>query len=118
MMLQVATFLFQRSRGRVVILDGRTFSRRYQTESVVRAGAGIPATVAFIECTCSDATAIARLERDHNAHRHPARNRDAALYRRVKSRAQPLVAEHHLIVNTEAPVEDIVAKILNDLERA
>ena len=59
---------------RHVILDGRSYSRRYQVD-VVRAFArqqGVPC--ALIECVCSDEEVRRRLERDVSQARHPTRS--------------------------------------------
>lgn len=114
-MLQVATYLLQRDPNRVIILDGRTFSRTEQVAHVLRRAQAIPADVHFIECTCTEATALARLRCDREERRHPAQNRDAALYHRVKAGAEPLRAPHHFVVNTEASPEAVVAQILGGI---
>ena len=44
----------------------------------------------MIECVCDDVVACERLERDAAKGDHPAANRNAELYRRVKSAAEPL----------------------------
>jgi adenylylsulfate kinase len=83
-----------------VILDGRTFSRRYQVD-VVRAFArklGVPSV--WIECVCSDEVVRQRLECDVAEGRHPAANRDYAMYVSVKKRADPIEGPK-LVVDTE-----------------
>ena len=104
-MLQVATFLLQRQPERIVVLDGRTFSHREQLETVIASAAAVPAPLHVIECRCQGATALTRLTQDHEQGTHPAKNRDADLYRRVKAQADPIVAAHHLVVNTDEPLD-------------
>jgi predicted kinase len=115
-MLQVATYLLRERPARTVILDGRTFSRGAQVETVVQAAAAIPAPLCFVECVCAEATALARLERDLEDRRHPAENRDPNLYRRIKAGAQPLEVAHHLTVDTAQPVADATAEVLAYIE--
>jgi len=52
--------------------------------------------------TCSDAVAEERLARTDPA--HPAQNRDAALYRKLKQLAEPIV-QAHLLVDTTGGIE-------------
>ena len=100
-MLQTAAYLLRRNPNELVILDGRTFSRQYQRDRVLQTG--FPCKV--VECVCSEATAIARIERDAFLHSHPAQNRDAALYHRVKSAYQP-IQEPKLVVDTGQPIPE------------
>lgn len=113
-MLQVAAFLLRRNPDRTILLDGRTFTRRYQVETLARSASQIPARLVFIECICSEATALHRLEIDRAGRVHPAADRDASLYRRLKTRAEPLDWPH-LTVDTESPLADIVAACMRYL---
>ena len=104
-MLQVAGYLLHHAPDRTVILDGRTFSRRDQVETVIRAAADLVIPLLFIECRCSEATAIQRLTQDQACRTHPAKNRGPDLYRRVKAQADPLTVSH-LVIDTEEPLAD------------
>lgn len=100
-MLQTASYLFRRNPHELVILDGRPFSRHYQLDRVFKTG--FPCKI--IECVCSEATAIARIERDSAAHSHLARNRDAALYFRIKAAFEP-ISGPKLVVDTDRPIPE------------
>lgn len=107
-MLQTAAYLLKqdatrRATCRPIILDGRTFSRRYQVQAVIEAAQRMQTPFKFIECVCSDATALKRLARDAETNIHPARNRDATLYHAVKARFEPLTIPH-LTVDTGEPL--------------
>ena len=104
-MLQVAGYLLHDAPDRTVILDGRTFSRHDQVETVIRAAADLAVPLVFIECRCNEATAIQRLAQDQAHQAHLAKNRGPDLYRRVKAQADPLTISH-LIVDTEEPLAD------------
>ncbi len=116
-MLQVAGHLLHHAPDRTVILDGRTFSRRDQVETVVRAAADLAVPLVFIECRCSEATAIQRLAQDRARRTHPATNRGSDLYRRVKARADPLTISR-LVVDTEEPLTDNIHTCLAHLMQA
>src|SRR5512146_333682 len=70
--LQTSAWLLARRRSRVVIIDGRAFSRHAQLARVIDFAEklGIPWRV--IECTCSEDTARRRLEEDAASGRHVA----------------------------------------------
>ncbi len=78
------------NRGRHVILDGRTFTRRYQVERVVLF-AQSNAALQIIECVCPEALALQRIGRGRTRGIHPAADRGAELYRPCVggSRADP-----------------------------
>jgi len=116
-MLQVAGHLLRHAPDRTIILDGRTFSRRDQVETVVRAATDLAVPLVFIECRCSEATAIRRLARDRARRTHPATNRGADLYRRVRAQADPLTIPH-VVVDTEEPLADNVNACLTHLLQA
>ncbi|MBN1247221.1 MAG: ATP-binding protein [Anaerolineae bacterium] len=117
-LLQVATFLLRRQPDTIVFLDGRTFSHHDQVTSIAEAAKAIPTDLHFIECTCDEATALARLRRDQREQRHPAQNRDAALYCRVRRCAEPLQVPHHLVVDTERTLEESTTRVLDYLRHA
>ena len=52
------------NRGRHVILDGRTFTRRYQVERIVLFAADLKTDLKIIECVCPEELALARLHAD------------------------------------------------------
>jgi adenylylsulfate kinase len=109
--LRVAAYLFRRDPKRAIILDGRTFSRRSQVATVQEAARSMEVKAQFLLCTCRETTALRRLARDQARGDHPAANRDAALYHRVRARFEPLTCPH-LVVDTDQPVVVCVAQAL------
>ena len=111
-MLQVAAFLLRRNPEllrrdpeRVIVLDGRTFTRRSQVMHVTAAAERLMTPLVFIECRCDDATALRRLTEDRAQGRHLAANRSAALYLELKADAAPLTIPH-LVIDTDQPLAD------------
>jgi predicted kinase len=110
-MLRAADYMLRKDSGKHVILDGRTFSRRYQVD-VVRAFArqlGVPCV--FIECVCAECVVKKRLDRDVAEGRHLAANRNYAMYLSVKARAEP-VKGPKLVVDTMQDLDRCVARCL------
>jgi predicted kinase len=88
-MLEAAAYLTERHRVEFIFLDGRTFSRRTQVEQALRAAENAGAVWRILHLFCADEVAETRLSRADPD--HPARNRDAALYRRVKQEFEPIL---------------------------
>ena len=61
-MLQAAAYLLGKNPSLHVILDGRTFSRRYQRERVFEFCSRLGTRWAILECVCSEQIALRRLE--------------------------------------------------------
>lgn len=101
-MLEAAGYLLRKDARRVVFLDGRPFSRRYQIERVIAFAASIGQPWRILECRCSQATAETRLTEPHIAG-----NRDFALYLRVKERFEE-VSLAKTVVDTDLPPEACV----------
>ncbi|MBX3064691.1 MAG: ATP-binding protein [Anaerolineae bacterium] len=114
-MLQGAEYSFAQQNASAVILDGRTFSRRYQLDTCATFAAQMNATLRIIECVVSDDTVQRRLQDDVG--KHPAQNRNFALYLEVKMRFEPITYPK-LVVNTEQPlaacVEQCVAYLKSE----
>jgi adenylylsulfate kinase len=106
-MLDTAEYLLKRHPPLKIFLDGRPFSGRYQREEVGNVAQRLHTCRAIIECTCSEKTALQRLERDRKRGTHVAANRSAALYREVKAAFEPLL-EPHLTINTDNPLPECV----------
>ena len=83
----------------VVVLDGRTYSKRYQVVELETMAERAGARLALIECTASDEVVRARLEHDARAGAHPAKNRDFELYRALRAAAEPIEREK-LVIDT------------------
>ena len=99
-MLEVAEYILQKNPEKTVILDGRPFARRYQRAQVATFASLHAISMLIIECVCSDETARERLQRSAAADTHLARNRDYALYLRLKAAFEP-IEEPKLLVNTD-----------------
>ena len=110
-MLQVAGYMFGKDPHKHVILDGRSFSHRYQVEAVRAFAAKLGVESVFIECVCSDEVVRQRLERDVALGTHPAANRDYAMYKSVKAQAEPIPGPK-LVVDTERDLDRAVARCL------
>ena len=103
MMLATSENLFSCDPDRLIFLDGRTFSRRYQIENVVAAAARMHQPLRILECVCSEKTAKLRLEQDAAAGSHPAENRNWRLFLEVKSRFEA-IAQPKVVIDTDQPL--------------
>jgi predicted kinase len=110
-MVAVAGELLQADRNRNVILDGRTFSRRYQIDNVVKAAAALHQCWRIIECVCPEEVAKMRLERQSALGSHPAGNRDFHLYLDVRARFEAITLPK-VVIDTEKPLGECVEMAL------
>ncbi len=113
-MLTTAAYLLGKDRGQHVILDGRTFSRQYQTVTLDMFAARHNVPLKIVECVCSDEVARQRLTQDVADGMHLAGNRDFSLYLAIKARYEP-IREPKLVVNTENDLDACVAQSLGYL---
>ena len=100
-MLKVAGYLFRKDPRRVVFLDGRTFSRRYQLDRAVGYAKAIGQPWRILECVCSEESVRKRLG---DAPSHPATNRDFSLYLAVKARFEEITLSK-TVIDTDQPLE-------------
>ena len=107
-MLETAAYLLRQDSSRMVFLDGRPFSRRYQIENLLSAAHEVHQPWRILECVCSEETAKQRLETD-SAHR--AGNRDYKLYLEVKTRWEAITMPK-TVINTDQPLEACVHQAL------
>jgi adenylylsulfate kinase len=114
-MLQTAGYLLAQTPRRMIFLDGRTFSRRYQIENVIAAAAEMRQPWRILECVCSDETARRRLEADARARAHVAGNRDFQLYLKVKTRFEA-ITHPKAVIDTEQGLETCVRQGLAVIE--
>lgn len=105
-MLLAAGDILRQDASRVVVLDGRPFSKRYQLEQVVRFAEEIGTEWRILECTCSEETARRRLEQVCD---HPARNRTAELYERIRSSWEEITFDKS-VINTDRPLAVCIAQ--------
>ena len=113
-MLEAASFLLQKDPARKIFLDGRTFSRRYQIDRVLKFARELAQAWTIIECTCSDESGRRRLEPDPA---HPAHNRTFALYLEVKARFEH-INYTKTTINTDQPLEQCIEQALAAIHAA
>lgn len=115
LMLQTAQFFWLRDPSRIVILDGRPFSRRAQVDRVVHFAEGSQQPWRILECICSEQTARRRLQSDVATGVHPAGNRNLQLYLEVKARFEPIIRPKN-IIDTDQPLDVCVNLAINALQ--
>ncbi len=108
-MLKAAAWLLNKNPARVVILDGRTFSRRYQIDEVIKTANHLKQPWRILECTCPEDLARTRIESQVSD--HPAGNRTFDLYLEVQSHFEPITLAKTTI-DTSQPLEDCVTQAL------
>jgi predicted kinase len=106
--VEAAAYLTERRRVKYIFFDGRTFSARAQIEDVLLAAKQAGARWRILHVTCADAVAEERLA--GNDPGHPAKNRDPALYRRIKQHFEPIL-QPKLEVDTTAGIERELAAV-------
>jgi len=110
-MLKTAAWIRRKDPDRVLILDGRTFSRRYQLERVLKAASDLRQPWRILECICSDETARRRIESQASVGEHVAGNRTFDLYLEVKERFEP-ISFHKTVIDTDLPLAECVNQAL------
>jgi predicted kinase len=107
-MLEAARFLLQTTPTRKIFLDGRTFSRGYQIDRVLKFARELALPWRIIECTCSAESARRRLDHDPS---HLARNRTFALYLEMRARFEPITCAK-TVIDTDQPLEHCIEQAL------
>ncbi|HTC47847.1 MAG TPA: AAA family ATPase [Candidatus Aquilonibacter sp.] len=110
-MLETASYLLRRDAERIIFLDGRTFSRRYQIENVLNAAASLHQSWCILECVCADAIARGRLQEQSAMRAHPAGNRDFELYLQVKARFEAITLPK-TVIDTSQPLQNCIEQAL------
>lgn len=113
-MIETAEYLLSRNPSRMIFLDGRPFSRRYQIENVIAAAERMRQPWKLFECACVEETAKKRLEADAVAAGHPAGNRNYDLYLEVKARFEVITAPK-IVIDTDQPLEACIQTALSAL---
>jgi predicted kinase len=103
LMLETAEYLLDRNPSRLIFIDGRPFSRRYQIENVLQSASSLHQPWRILECMCSEETARQRLEQDSAGNKHPAGNRDYQLYVEVKTRFET-ITHPKVVIDTGQPL--------------
>lgn len=107
LMLETAGYLLARNGERMIFLDGRPFSRRYQIENVLLAASSLHQPSKILECVCSEETAKHRLAESS----HPAANRDFQMYLEVKRRFET-IAHPKVLIDTDQPLANSIEQAL------
>ena len=89
-MLDTAAYLLEKNSSLVVFLDGRTFSLRYQRQRVIEFCSQRRIDWRLLECGCTEATAVDRLQRALAEQTHPAMNRTPELYHQLRQAWEPI----------------------------
>jgi predicted kinase len=113
-MLQTAAYLLAKDVGLQVLLDGRTFSRRYQRERVIEFCRQAGATWATLECVCAEQTALRRLAEAVAQNTHLAANRTPELYRQIRKSWEP-IDYPKLVIDTDGNLESCIDQTLGYL---
>jgi predicted kinase len=114
LMLDTAGYLLARNSARIIFLDGRPFSRRYQIENVLTATARLHQPWTILECVCPEETVRQRLNADAAASTHPAGNRNFQLYEEVRDRFEA-ITQPKTIIDTNQPLDQCIAQALQAL---
>jgi predicted kinase len=101
-MLETCGYLVEKDRARIIFLDGRPFSRRYQIDNAVNAAARVHQSWRILECVCAEEIVRARLEKQAAAGSHLAGNRSFDLYLEVRSRFEAILLPKTVIDTGEA----------------
>ncbi len=88
-MIEAATYMTVHDLADYIFFDGRTFSKSTQIDEVISAADAAGAAWRILHLTCSDEAAEARLRAPDPD--HPAANRDASLYYKVKANFEPIL---------------------------
>ena len=113
-MLQTAAYLLSKHAEIHVVLDGRTFSRRYQRDRVIEFCSQVGTSWATLECVCSETTALGRIAEAMAASNHLAANRTPELYREIREAWEP-IDQPKLVVDTDENMESYVDRAVRYL---
>jgi predicted kinase len=113
-MLQTAAYLLSKHPELKVLLDGRTFSRRYQRDRVIEFCSQLGTTWATLECVCSETTAIGRIAEAVAANSHLAANRTPEIYREIGKAWEP-IDQPKLVIDTDENLESWVDRAVRYL---
>jgi predicted kinase len=103
-MLQTTAYLLAKNASLPVLLDGRTFSRRYQRERLIDFCSQLGTPWAMLECVCTEQTALERLAIAAAQNTHPAANRTPELYRQIRESWQP-IEDPKIVIDTDASLD-------------
>ena len=115
---RAAAAILQGNPEQAVILDGRTFLRPGQVQSLLDLAASLGETPRVIECVCDDAVAKERLERDRVRRGHPAGNRTFALHQELKAATVPITVSRLVLDTGLLSLDECVRRCLDYLGAA
>jgi predicted kinase len=113
-MLQTAGWIFRQDTRRIVLLDGRTFSRRYQIDRVLEVARALSRPWRILECVCPEDVARTRIAAQTESDDHPAGNRTVSLYLELKARFEPIRLPK-TVIDTGRPLDECVNLALQAL---
>jgi hypothetical protein len=108
-MLEIAGYLLRGDRNRIIYIDGRPFSRRYQIDNVVNFADSLHQSWRILECACPEEIARQRLDEQTASRAHPAGNRGFRLYLDVRDRFEAIDLPK-TVINTSENLENCVEK--------
>jgi len=111
LMIEVSGYLLSRDPAKVIFMDGRPFSRRYQIDNVLAAATSLSQPWRILECLCSEETVRRRLQADDASASHPAGNRDFQLHLDVKARFEAIM-HAKTVIDTDKPSEICIQQAL------
>src|ERR1700723_1125252 len=110
-MLETAHQLLRLDPNRFILLDGRTFSRRYQIDNVVNAASALHQAWRIIECVSGEEIIKQRLDEQSAWGAHPASNRDFKLYLEVRSKFEAITLAK-TVIDTGTPLLECIEQAL------
>ena len=99
---ETAAYMLQKQPERLVLIDGRPFSRSEQIEQVAGWAEKMRQSWRIVECVCSEKTARKRLA--EQAGEHLAANRSYPMYQRIRAEWEEIVRAKTLI-DTDRAIE-------------
>ncbi len=110
----VAEYILQRNPNRMLILDGRPFSKRSQIAAVEDLAQQVSHSLKIIYCWAPDQVVRQRLEKDLSETGNIAADRTMAKYLRIKNTFEDILADH-LQVDTSQLMPVVLQKVLEYL---
>lgn len=105
LMLETAGYILNKNPARIILIDGRTFSRKYQVDRVIHWAERAGAPWRIIECVCPEEMALRRIDRDLSNGHHPAKNRTAGLYTEIRDSFEP-IDRPKIRIDTDQPIDE------------
>ncbi|MCB9138042.1 MAG: AAA family ATPase [Caldilineaceae bacterium] len=113
----VAEYIARRNPERIIILDGRPFSRTAQIREVERLAARAGHALRIFYLWAPDDVVAARLQHDLTVRQDHAANRNMRKYRRIQQQFEPIQAEH-LSLDASVPLPELVRAALAYITQA